>query len=115
MRYAFAFLSVLLLASPAAAAKRPKLPYDYARVGSTADVHTLTIPGTVMMGGNTDVDAAFQWMCALAGNGDFLVIRATGTDAYNPYIQSLPGCLLPRNPAARSTRSGKQFRADLRG
>jgi len=41
------------------------------------------------MGGGTDVDAAFQWMCQRAGNGDFLVIRATGTDAYNPYIQQL--------------------------
>jgi cyanophycinase len=44
------------------------------------------------MGGGTDVDAAFQWMCQRSGGGDFLVIRATGTDAYNPYIQSLcPG------------------------
>jgi cyanophycinase len=44
------------------------------------------------MGGGTDVDAAFQWMCQRIGNGDFLVIRATGTDAYNPYIQQLcPG------------------------
>jgi cyanophycinase len=41
------------------------------------------------MGGGTDVDAAFQWMCARSGGGDFLVIRATGTDAYNPYIQQL--------------------------
>jgi len=41
------------------------------------------------MGGGTDVDAAFQWMCQKSGNGDFLVIRATGTDAYNPYIQQL--------------------------
>jgi cyanophycinase-like exopeptidase len=44
------------------------------------------------MGGGTDVDAAFQWMCQRSGGGDFLVIRATGTDAYNPYIQQLcPG------------------------
>jgi cyanophycinase len=28
-------------------------------------------------------------MCGRSGNGDFLVIRATGTDAYNPYIQAL--------------------------
>jgi cyanophycinase len=35
------------------------------------------------------VDEAFQWMCQRAGGGDFLVIRATGTDAYNPYIQQL--------------------------
>jgi len=41
------------------------------------------------MGGSTDVDAAFQWMCTLSGNGDFLVIRAAGTDAYNPYIREL--------------------------
>ena len=41
------------------------------------------------MGGGTDVDAAFQWMCQRAGGGDFLVIRTTGTDAYNPYIQQL--------------------------
>jgi cyanophycinase-like exopeptidase len=31
-------------------------------------------------------------MCQRSGGGDFLVIRATGTDAYNPYIQQLcPG------------------------
>jgi len=46
-------------------------------------------PGLVLMGGGTDVDAAFQWMCQRAGGGDFLVIRTTGTDAYNPYIQQL--------------------------
>jgi cyanophycinase len=41
------------------------------------------------MGGGTDVDAAFQWMCQKSSSGDFLVIRATGSDAYNPYIQQL--------------------------
>lgn len=46
-------------------------------------------PGLVLMGGGTDVDAAFQWMCQRAGGGDFLVIRTSGTDAYNPYIQEL--------------------------
>src|SRR4030095_9177696 len=30
-----------------------------------------------------------QWLCGRSGNGDFLVVRATGTDAYNPYIQDL--------------------------
>src|SRR4029078_1687272 len=46
-------------------------------------------PGLVLMGGGTDVDAAFQWMCQRAGGGDFVVIRTTGTDAYNPYTQQL--------------------------
>ena len=80
------FAAILILcAIPAFAAKQ----YSYFRVGNQDDVTTSTTPGTVLMGGGTDVDAAFQWMCARSGNGDFLVIRATGTDAYNPYIQQL--------------------------
>ena len=63
--------------------------YSYFRVGNQSDVAPATTAGTVLMGGGTDVDAAFQWMCQRSGNGDFLVIRATGTDAYNPYIQQL--------------------------
>src|SRR6476646_4514027 len=82
-------LSILLLlvcsGIPASAAKK----YSYFRVGNENNVTTSTTAGTVLMGGGTDVDAAFQWMCQRSGNGDFLVIRATGTDAYNPYIQQL--------------------------
>ena len=59
--------------------------------GNTADAppSPALTPGLVLMGGGSDVDAAFQWMCQRAGGGDFLVIRTTGTDAYNPYIQQL--------------------------
>jgi len=63
--------------------------YSYFRVGNSNDITTSTTSGMVLMGGGTDVDAAFQWMCARSGGGDFLVIRASGTDAYNPYIQQL--------------------------
>lgn len=66
-----------------------KQTYQYFRVGNPSNVVTTTTAGTVLMGGGTDVDAAFQWMCSRSGNGDFLVIRATGTDAYNPYIKAL--------------------------
>jgi hypothetical protein len=45
-----------------------------------------TGPGSVLMGGGTDVDAAFQWQIDHAGGGDFLVLRESGTDAYNDYI-----------------------------
>ena len=83
-------LLALLATSPALAGKAPA--YSYFRVGSATDLVAGTQPGVVLMGGGTDVDAAFQWLCQRSGNGDFLVIRATGTDAYNPYIQSLcPG------------------------
>jgi cyanophycinase len=85
MRTLALLLFSVTLAAPAFAAKQ----YSYFRVGSPDDVVTATTPGTVLMGGGTDVDAAFQWMCQRSGNGDFLIIRATGTDAYNPYIQQL--------------------------
>jgi cyanophycinase len=74
----------VLSALPAFAAKH----YTYFRSGNT-DVAATVSGGTVLMGGGTDVDAAFAWMCGRAGGGDFLVVRATGTDAYNPYIQGL--------------------------
>jgi cyanophycinase len=88
MRLSLALLFIVFSVFPAFSAKQ----YSYFRVGNENDVTTSTTPGTVLMGGGTDVDAAFQWMCQRSGNGDFLVIRATGTDAYNPYIQQLcPG------------------------
>jgi len=85
MRAAVAALVLLSFSHSAFAAKK----YSYFRLGSAADTVTATTAGTVLMGGGTDVDAAFQWMCDRSGGGDFLVIRATGTDAYNPYIQEL--------------------------
>ncbi len=43
----------------------------------------------VLQGGGTDVDENFVRMGARSGGGDFVVIRASGTDAYNPYILEL--------------------------
>jgi len=87
LRTLLMFLSAFFLSSPALAGKAPS--YTYTRVGNAADVAPATTSGTVLMGGGTDVDQAFQWLCSLGGNGDFLIIRATGTDAYNPYVQAL--------------------------
>jgi cyanophycinase len=63
--------------------------YKYIRVGNAADAVATPRPGYALMGGGTDLDEAFKWLCERAGGGDFLVLRATGTDAYNPYIQGL--------------------------
>ncbi len=59
------------------------------RVGSMTDTVTNCTAGTVLMGGGSDVDAAFTWMINKSGGGDFVVIRATGTNAYNSYILGL--------------------------
>lgn len=81
-------LLALVVASPVEAAKKS----NYFRVGSPNDGSAASMTGgVVLMGGSTDVDFAFQWMCDRAAGGDFLVVRATGTDAYNQYIRDLCG------------------------
>src|SRR5215212_5066105 len=84
MRRLFLPLLGMLLATPLLAAT--KTGYEYYAVGNQNDVTKTTTAGTVLMGGGTDVDAAFQWMIGKSGGGDFVVIRASGTDAYNPWI-----------------------------
>ncbi|MGA8110822.1 MAG: cyanophycinase [Acidobacteriaceae bacterium] len=74
-------------ALPAAAQTTPA--YQYFRVGSKTDVHFHPRAGYALMGGGADLDEAFFWLCGHADGGDFLVLRASGTDAYNPYIQHL--------------------------
>ena len=87
----FLAASCLALASIASldAAKKPRTPYSYYLTGSAADVTPPTSAGTVLMGGGTDVDDAFRWQIARSGGGDFVVIRATGTNGYNKYINRL--------------------------
>ena len=43
----------------------------------------------VLMGGGADVDEAFKWMINKSGGGDVVILRATGTDAYNSYVFGL--------------------------
>lgn len=85
----FATFVILLIVLASARSACASKAFSYFRVGNPNNITTTTTPGTMLMGGGTDVDAAFQWMCQRSGGGDFLVIRATGTDAYNPYIQQL--------------------------
>ncbi|HET9237574.1 MAG TPA: cyanophycinase [Oligoflexus sp.] len=66
------------------------------RLGSTQDdVRPPKGPGMILMGGGTDVDSAFVWAHdVIAGDpqtkaGDVLVIRATGADGYDAYLNGL--------------------------
>lgn len=88
LRISLAVVFLLLCVTPLHAAKRGYKSYI---VGNAADAQQSPSlsPGLVLMGGGTDVDAAFQWMCQRAGGGDFLVIRTSGSDGYNTYIQQL--------------------------
>ena len=64
-------------------------PASLGIIGDTADFQTTTSGGLVIMGGGSDVDAAFKWMIERSGGGDVVIIRASGTDAYNPYVNKL--------------------------
>ena len=84
-----AAMGLLLLCARAAA---PAQGYQHSVVGNPGDVVTPTSGLLVLQGGGTDVDENFVRMGARAGGGDFVVIRASGTDAYNPYIYGLCSC-----------------------
>lgn len=64
-------------------------PYRYVRIGNPNDRHTKPLQGAALMGGGTDQDPAFRWLCDRAGGGDFLILTATGGNDYNPYVNQL--------------------------
>jgi len=78
------FLFAALAASAAA-----QNAYQIFATGSPVDVQTRTTFGLALMGGGTDQDAAFRWMIDKSGGGDFVILRASGGDAYNPYLNKL--------------------------
>jgi cyanophycinase len=80
----FLVLTLLLTASLAHAGS-----YQYLRIGNKNDIQTRPAPGIAMMGGGSDLDEAFRWLCQKGNGGDFLILRASGSDAYNSYINGL--------------------------
>lgn len=66
-----------------------KTPGSLGIKGNGKDTVTTTTPGFVLMGGGADVDEAITWMLQRSGGGDIVVIRSTGTNAYNSYMYSL--------------------------
>lgn len=63
--------------------------YKYFRLGNSQDVQTKPAFGIAMMGGGSDLDEAFRWLCNKGNGGDFLVLRARGDDDYNSYVNEL--------------------------
>lgn len=98
VRFGVGLVSALFITTANAASKpsvpTTGLPYTYYALGTVKELPRLTpkaVAPIVLMGGGPDVDGAFRWMIDKAGitpttGGRFVVIRATGTEAYNPYI-----------------------------
>ncbi|MFZ3339876.1 MAG: cyanophycinase [Terriglobales bacterium] len=72
-----------------AAATAHAASFQYFRLGNKEDVRVRPSGGTAMMGGGTDLDEAFRWLCKKGNGGDFLVVRASGDDDYNDYVNKL--------------------------
>jgi len=84
LKRSLSVLALLLMASLAHAAS-----YQYFRIGNKDDIKTKPAAGIAMMGGGDDLDDAFRWLCQKANGGDFLILRATGDDDYNSYVNGL--------------------------
>lgn len=87
-------ITALLLTACGNGGDAPPKTYEYYALGrpdASVRLALPTEPSSVAMGGGPDVDEAFRWMISRAGirpgtGGRFVVIRASGTDAYNPYL-----------------------------
>ncbi len=64
-------------------------PYRYYLTGNPAPITRTPIPAFALIGGGEDVDEINHWFATKANHGDLLILRATGTDAYNPYFFKL--------------------------
>ncbi len=81
--------STLLAMLVCAAAILQASDYKYVRSGNDRDVETKAVAAYALMGGGTDLDEAFRYLCDKGSGGDFLIVRAAGDDDYNPYVNSL--------------------------
>ena len=84
LRWFLLLLSIACVANLAQAQS-----YKYFRVGNKEDVQTKPVAGIAMMGGGSDLDEAFRWLCNKGKGGDFLILRARGDDEYNSYVNAL--------------------------
>jgi len=79
----------------------------YFRLGNKEDVQTKPKAGIAMMGGGSDLDEAFRWLCNQGNGGDFLILRARGDDEYNSYVNdrckanSVATLIIPDREAAQ--------------
>lgn len=65
--------------------------FDHYISGNPGDVSPATQGGLLLAGGGTDQPDAFRWLIKKAGGGDIVVLRASGSDGYHPFVMRLGG------------------------
>jgi cyanophycinase len=115
-RFELVLLCFLLFGLTALAPVRAPT-YTYIRAGKSELAHTKYEFGIAMMGGGSDLDEAFRWLCGKAPGGDLLVLRAHGDDEYNSYIaglcrlNSVATLIIPDRGAAQNPRVAEIIRS----
>ncbi len=90
--------------------------WQYFRMGNKDDIQTQPVRGIAMMGGGSDLDEAFRWLCRKGNGGDFLVLRAAGSADYNEYVNglcklnSVATLIIPNRDAAEDPEVGEIIR-----
>jgi cyanophycinase len=87
MRLARSLFSILVLCL--ACGRAGAASHRYVRIGNQQDIQTRLSAGIAMMGGGGDLDVAFRGLCNKSDGGDFLILRASGDDDYNSYVNRL--------------------------
>jgi cyanophycinase len=106
-----------MIAIIAAGGFREQTPYQYFRMVNPVAPHPSHVrAGFALMGGGKDLDDAFAWLCDGSGGGEFLILRATGDDAYNAYVNQLckmsavATLVIPNRQAAESPFVAQKIR-----
>ena len=94
VKRAMTFVAVLTMTLSAVSMSLPgsegaaedNVAYEYYLTGNPEDVEVDTTPGLLLAGGSNDIADAMRWMIDKAYGGDFVVIRCSGSDGYNPWV-----------------------------
>ena len=89
------WLSLLFLFVPSLNAK-----WKYLRAGNTEDSTVLPRAGFALLGGGSQPDAAYRFLCERANGGDFLVLSANDEDDYLKTEDAKIRAICPLNSAA---------------
>ncbi len=101
------WLSLLFLLAPPLHAK-----WKYLRAGNTEDSTVVPRAGFALMGGGSQQDAAYQFLCERANGGDFLVLSANDEDDYLKTEDAKILAICPLNSATTLSFSSRKDTSD---
>lgn len=74
--------------------------WKYFRTGHDPDSEAKPLAGYALMGGGSNLDSAFQFLCQRTNGGDFLILRANTEDDYARKVNEEIAKLCPLNSVA---------------